>query len=191
LTALQKALGDPLPPVRIAAARSLATLKASGKGVTEALVRLLRDPNHSLQGAALAALGRFGEIDMTAVEALIKIVDKKNDAFRGEAVKALGRLSESGGSNTNLRSKLFEVLCRSLDDPTVAYDAASSLRNFTQEITEEPLLRRAIYIYRISGLWRGDLFALINFLRKILEDRPLPIDEYNRDRILRTRATIK
>jgi len=92
--AFVRALGDPEPGVRAAAAGALGRLGASGAegAAAESLVTVLSDPDAAVRNAAAWALGAVG--DRRAVAPLLELLRDSEAGVRRSAARSLGLLGD-------------------------------------------------------------------------------------------------
>jgi HEAT repeat protein len=118
--ALETALADPFPDVRVAAVTALGMRKGGGHPVTRLFGGALRDADRLVRSAAVFALAKVG--DPAAMPALLAALNDPEIPVRRDAVWAVGRL---GGGTSNTLDKLSGALKDA--DPSVRYWAACSL----------------------------------------------------------------
>jgi HEAT repeat protein len=118
--ALEAALADPLPDVRVAAVTALGMRRGGGQPVTRLFGGALRDADRLVRSAAVFALAKAG--DPAALPALLAALNDPEISVRRDAAWAIGRL---GGGTSDTLDKLSAAL--EDGDPSVRYWAACSL----------------------------------------------------------------
>lgn len=120
---------DEWPMVRSAAARSLASLPASGS-VDSALALAIRDPSSSVRRPALLALGARGAVThAAAVSERLEDRDERPDV-RGAAALALGRMCSK--ASADLLTSYAVKLANPYADPDMRGIAAAALVSLTR-----------------------------------------------------------
>jgi HEAT repeat protein len=151
--ALDRALSDQDPHVRIHAARALGKLQGSqaaprlalmlgdpspevraevagilggmrGAGVAESFVSLLDDPDPVARRRIVRVLGEIG--DAASADRLGRLLDAGDDGLRYEAVVALGRIASDG-----FERKIAAILADDSVDGAIRTQAALALANLT------------------------------------------------------------
>lgn len=94
---LVKALGDPVPKIRLLAAAALhrvAPDTLSEKGVVPVVIEVLKDPDGQVAYQAALLLGKIGKEPSLAVPALLKSVQGSNGLVASMAAHALGNFPD-------------------------------------------------------------------------------------------------
>jgi HEAT repeat protein len=92
--ALERALDDPEPAVRLAALATVAVLRAGDPDAAAAVVARLEDPDVGVRRAAAAALGRLGAGTTPVRGALAHAATSPDAALARAAAAALSRLDD-------------------------------------------------------------------------------------------------
>ncbi len=93
IPALDRALQDPVPEVRLRAAAALAAI---GKESVPVLTQALADPKIDVRQAAAAGLGTIGPDASAAVLDLARRLKDQNERVRDTAARSLGRIGAPG-----------------------------------------------------------------------------------------------
>jgi len=94
MSALLKALSDPLWHVRSRATEVLGQLGQTSPLVLQTLLEVLSDPNAYIRGKAAEAIGQLRQTTAPIVKALLKAITDPDKYVRGNAAEALGQLRQ-------------------------------------------------------------------------------------------------
>jgi hypothetical protein len=145
---LVKALSDPDPNVRIAAAWALSQMESAGAGAVSGLKRSLADANPRVRSLSAVALRSIGPRAVDAVPELIQALNDSAAYVRAPAADALGSIGPAAKAAVRA---LSERLLTTVEQAYVLRSAASALGNIGPDAAAAlPALQRVLTMYRIT-----------------------------------------
>jgi len=181
LAAVAKALDDPEPKVRSAAALAagnIASRRTAGT-VVDRLIKALADDDAEVQAAAASALGRVG--DKSCVSALVALLEGgKDTTARCRAAAALGRIGDRAAVGPLTQALSHDGTLERLAIAGRAAEALGrigdpqSLGALTQAAKDK---HSALRRFALVALARIDREASLDLLLRGLED-PSPVTRY-------------
>ncbi len=144
---LAKALSDPDPGVRIAAAWALSQMESAGAPGVPGLKKSLSDPDPRVRCLSAVALRSIGPKAANAVPELIQALKDSEAYVRAPAADALGSIGPAA------KPAVPALAERLLNNPEQAYvwrSAASALGNIGPDAAGAlPALQKALTMYRV------------------------------------------
>jgi hypothetical protein len=144
---LTKALGDPGPDARIAAAWALSQLESAGAGAVAGLKGALSDPDARLRSLSAVALRSIGSKAVDAVPELIRALKDPAPYVRAPAADALGSI----GPGARAAVPALGERLSTADQAYVWRSAAAALGNIGPDAAGAlPALQRALTMHRVT-----------------------------------------
>ncbi len=172
---LQSAMADPSPLVRQAAMDALASLGATAKGATAAMIKSLNDKDSAVQLSAIRAIGKLNSEDADLAERLVQFLNGANSQTRLAVVTSLGGFRQLPNSAVN---NLVEVLkIEDAETQSAVFKALSKLGEsarpalpaLTKALTHQNASVRATALNALAKV-ETDKSKLLNALQSKLED---------------------
>jgi HEAT repeat protein len=169
----RKALSDPEPAVRLAAAKGLFGLGVGAKEALPEITKAIGDADYDVRKYAIAAAARMAALAKDAVPALVTGLSHRSAKFRLLSARALGRFGVH--AKPAVRPLLLAL---GDDDPEVMTAAAKSLGmlgatavpGLAKALTEEAEWQNRQYAATVLGAIAGVAKPAIPALRKALAD---------------------